>query len=423
MRSKETSDDYRYFPEPDLPPLHVDPSWLEALRAGLPELPAARRSPLPGVAGPRGVRRRGAHRRSRRHGAVRGDHGRRCVAPREVGRELGHRGVPPPAQHGERGRARARRGDASSRRSSGRSRTGRSRAPTPRRSSRPTSRRAMPRRRSSRSAGFRQISDTGVVGAAVDEVLAANPAAVADYRGRQGPGGRLPRGPGHEGDARPGQRRARPGGRPRTARSGGVGRAHGTRQPRAVGARRRARRHRLHARPGPVGALPGAQGPGRERRPLRVVARRPAQPTRRPAPPSRWRSCVARPRWPAPSRSSAPSSSSWASSSADRVRAAHAVRSPGALALDADGAQARARSAMSQRGSGRRRWGAIRPPPGDLRVDLVRSPLRRRWRRGTGRWARTIARAAVMRHLGRAETRCHTCRAAARSVAPDAARR
>ena len=44
MRSKETSDDYRYFPEPDLPPLHVDPSWLDALRAELPELPAARRA-------------------------------------------------------------------------------------------------------------------------------------------------------------------------------------------------------------------------------------------------------------------------------------------------------------------------------------------------------------------------------------------
>jgi aspartyl-tRNA(Asn)/glutamyl-tRNA(Gln) amidotransferase subunit B len=44
MRSKETSDDYRYFPEPDLPPLHVDASWLETLRAAMPELPAARRA-------------------------------------------------------------------------------------------------------------------------------------------------------------------------------------------------------------------------------------------------------------------------------------------------------------------------------------------------------------------------------------------
>jgi aspartyl-tRNA(Asn)/glutamyl-tRNA(Gln) amidotransferase subunit B len=43
MRSKETSDDYRYFPEPDLPPLHVDPAWLDALRSAMPELPAARR--------------------------------------------------------------------------------------------------------------------------------------------------------------------------------------------------------------------------------------------------------------------------------------------------------------------------------------------------------------------------------------------
>jgi aspartyl-tRNA(Asn)/glutamyl-tRNA(Gln) amidotransferase subunit B len=43
MRSKETSDDYRYFPEPDLPPLHVDRAWLATLRADLPELPAARR--------------------------------------------------------------------------------------------------------------------------------------------------------------------------------------------------------------------------------------------------------------------------------------------------------------------------------------------------------------------------------------------
>ena len=43
MRSKETSDDYRYFPEPDLPPLHVEPAWLAEIAAALPELPAARR--------------------------------------------------------------------------------------------------------------------------------------------------------------------------------------------------------------------------------------------------------------------------------------------------------------------------------------------------------------------------------------------
>jgi aspartyl-tRNA(Asn)/glutamyl-tRNA(Gln) amidotransferase subunit B len=44
MRVKETSDDYRYFPEPDLPPLRVDPAWRSGIAAGLPELPAARRA-------------------------------------------------------------------------------------------------------------------------------------------------------------------------------------------------------------------------------------------------------------------------------------------------------------------------------------------------------------------------------------------
>ncbi len=43
MRAKETSDDYRYFPEPDLPPLHLEAAWLESIRSSLPELPGARR--------------------------------------------------------------------------------------------------------------------------------------------------------------------------------------------------------------------------------------------------------------------------------------------------------------------------------------------------------------------------------------------
>jgi aspartyl-tRNA(Asn)/glutamyl-tRNA(Gln) amidotransferase subunit B len=43
MRVKESSDDYRYFPEPDLPPLVLDPAWLAKIRARLPELPSARR--------------------------------------------------------------------------------------------------------------------------------------------------------------------------------------------------------------------------------------------------------------------------------------------------------------------------------------------------------------------------------------------
>jgi len=43
MRAKEFSDDYRYFPEPDLLPLEVSPEWLEGIRESLPELPETRR--------------------------------------------------------------------------------------------------------------------------------------------------------------------------------------------------------------------------------------------------------------------------------------------------------------------------------------------------------------------------------------------
>jgi aspartyl-tRNA(Asn)/glutamyl-tRNA(Gln) amidotransferase subunit B len=46
QRSKEFAEDYRYFPEPDLPPLELDPAWIEELRRGLPELPGARRGRL-----------------------------------------------------------------------------------------------------------------------------------------------------------------------------------------------------------------------------------------------------------------------------------------------------------------------------------------------------------------------------------------
>jgi aspartyl-tRNA(Asn)/glutamyl-tRNA(Gln) amidotransferase subunit B len=42
QRSKEDAHDYRYFPEPDLPPLVVDKPWLERVRAELPELPRAK---------------------------------------------------------------------------------------------------------------------------------------------------------------------------------------------------------------------------------------------------------------------------------------------------------------------------------------------------------------------------------------------
>ena len=42
QRSKEDAHDYRYFPEPDLPPLAVDQAWIERVRSTLPELPQAK---------------------------------------------------------------------------------------------------------------------------------------------------------------------------------------------------------------------------------------------------------------------------------------------------------------------------------------------------------------------------------------------
>ena len=43
MRTKEEAHDYRYFPDPDLMPVHLDQAWIEAIGAELPELPRARR--------------------------------------------------------------------------------------------------------------------------------------------------------------------------------------------------------------------------------------------------------------------------------------------------------------------------------------------------------------------------------------------
>lgn len=44
MRVKEGSDDYRYFPEPDLPPFSISPDWVEEIKQSIPEMPASRQA-------------------------------------------------------------------------------------------------------------------------------------------------------------------------------------------------------------------------------------------------------------------------------------------------------------------------------------------------------------------------------------------
>ncbi len=46
MRSKEEAHDYRYFPDPDLLPLELDPAWVDKIKAGLPELPDEKKNRL-----------------------------------------------------------------------------------------------------------------------------------------------------------------------------------------------------------------------------------------------------------------------------------------------------------------------------------------------------------------------------------------
>src|SRR5699024_1927934 len=43
MRTKEDAHDYRYFPDPDLPPLIIEEQWINSIREKMPELPASMR--------------------------------------------------------------------------------------------------------------------------------------------------------------------------------------------------------------------------------------------------------------------------------------------------------------------------------------------------------------------------------------------
>ncbi len=185
MRVKETSDDYRYFPEPDLPPLTVDAGWLASILGRLPELPGARRARYRDELGLSGYDAAvlvadptyttafeailavdGALPPKEVANLVTGDYGRAAKTTSERGPD------------GLVGRATASDlADLLRRVLAGEL-------------SRPNAREVFEEHVGSGeqvaavvdARGLRQISDTDALGMIVDEVLAANPAAVADFR-------------------------------------------------------------------------------------------------------------------------------------------------------------------------------------------------------------------------------------------------
>ena len=82
MRSKEEAHDYRYFPEPDLPPLVVDDARIARVRATMPELPEARRQRFVAAVRDSRVRRRRADAVGGAGRLLRGGRRRRRATPK-----------------------------------------------------------------------------------------------------------------------------------------------------------------------------------------------------------------------------------------------------------------------------------------------------------------------------------------------------
>jgi aspartyl-tRNA(Asn)/glutamyl-tRNA(Gln) amidotransferase subunit B len=185
MRSKEDSHDYRYFPEPDLPPLRVAPAWIEAVRAALPELPAARRG--------RYIDQLGLSAYDAGVIVAQPDLALAFEAIRAAGPDLGAKEVANFVT-GDYGRALNESGERGPGGMVGQSdplelagllgRVGSNEL------SRRNAREVLVEHLASGASvasivaarGFRQISDRAALGTAVDAVLAANPAAIADHR-------------------------------------------------------------------------------------------------------------------------------------------------------------------------------------------------------------------------------------------------
>jgi aspartyl-tRNA(Asn)/glutamyl-tRNA(Gln) amidotransferase subunit B len=184
MRSKETSDDYRYFPEPDLPPLHVDRAWLDEIRAGLPELPATRRRRLEAD----GLKRSVAATVVGSIDLWTAYEATRQTAPDIPVDTLGNLVTQTYAHGSNTVLDRGANGFVG--RSTPEDLAAIVRLLTAGELSGTNAKQVLEENIATGRAvgdivetrGFRQISDAGAVGVAVDDVLAANPGAVADYR-------------------------------------------------------------------------------------------------------------------------------------------------------------------------------------------------------------------------------------------------
>jgi aspartyl-tRNA(Asn)/glutamyl-tRNA(Gln) amidotransferase subunit B len=183
MRPKEEENDYRYFPEPDLPPLLTSPEWLAEIKARLPELPSVRRARYREVFGlsayDADVLINDSAAAELFEGAMKSADGSwaKAISNMVTGEYLRLlKSASGPSKVDSSELAELTRiqyaGDVSAtvakevfaeHFATGEKVT------------------AIVKKR-----GFRQISDAGALGAAIDGVLAANPAAVADYRAGKG---------------------------------------------------------------------------------------------------------------------------------------------------------------------------------------------------------------------------------------------
>ena len=202
LRSKEDAHDYRYFPDPDLLPLVLEESWVAALKAGLPELPDAKRARFVAEHGlspyDAGVLvadqetaafyETVAHGRDAKQAAnwMMGDF---FAALNRTGRTIGDS----PVSARSLGELIDLIGDRTIN-----GRIAKEVFEAMVESGEPPG--AIVEAR-----GLRQVVDTGAIDAAVDAVLAANPDKLAEYRGRQGEAVRVLRGPGDEGDGGEGE--------------------------------------------------------------------------------------------------------------------------------------------------------------------------------------------------------------------------